>query len=251
MRYKYLRKGKGPVLVLQHGFLSGAAYWHKQIDYFAQWFDVIALTSPGFAGNSEQDAIDSVLGFSEHLMRLVDHAKVKRFHLMGHSMGGMIAQETAIQAGDRINKLVLYGTGPNGTMPGRFEPVSVSRQRVIDEGPKTTIDHTVATWFLAEKAAEDYADGVELAEAASLEAMLGGYTAMEGWSAAKRLKQISNETLILWGEGDQAYKRDQVDQLNSGIAHSTLDIVSGCSHNVHLEKPEQFNKIVKDFLLGS
>ncbi|MFT5608628.1 MAG: 2-hydroxy-6-oxonona-2,4-dienedioate hydrolase, partial [Parvicella sp.] len=114
MRFKYLRKGKGPVLVLQHGFLTSATYWHKQFDAFAQHFDVIALTSPGYAGNSEQEVIDSIKGFSEHLLRLVDHANVKRFNLIGHSMGGMIAQETALQAGDRINKLVLYGTGPNG-----------------------------------------------------------------------------------------------------------------------------------------
>ncbi len=236
--------------MLQHGFLSGAAYWHKQIGFLSQRFDVLALTSPGFAGNSEQAAIDSITGFTEHLLRLLDHAKVERFHLVGHSMGGMIAQENALRAGDRIDKLVLYGTGPNGTIPGRFEPVSVSYQRALDEGSQRTIDKTVASWFLDETQAADYADGIALANAASLEAILGGYSAMQGWSSAQRLKQVKNETLIIWGEGDRAYKRDQVEQLNQNIANSRLKIISQCSHNVHLEKPAEFNQVVNQFLLG-
>lgn len=237
------------MLVLQHGFLSSAAYWHKQQDFLAQWFDVIALTLPGFAGNTQAASIDSIKGFSDYLLRLLDHAKVGRFHLLGHSMGGMIAQETALQAGDRIAKLLLYGTGPNGLMPGRFEPVAVSRQRVLDEGAKSTIDKTVASWFLHATAAEDYADGVELATAATVAAMLGGYSAMAAWSSAARLQQINCPTLIIWGEGDRAYKRPQVDQLQQGIKGAQLKIIKQCAHNVHLEKPKEFNQVVQEFLL--
>ncbi len=248
MRYKYLRTGQGPVLLLQHGFLSSAAYWHKQIPHLAQNFDVIAPTLPGFAGNSEHTAIDSIGGFSDHLLRLLDEAKVRRFHLLGHSMGGMIAQETALAAGDRVDKLVLYGTGPNGAMPGRFESIITSRQRVIDEGPASTLQRTVSSWFLREAQAADYAESLELANRASLEAILGGYTAMQQWSVEKRLNEIKNKTLILWGETDRTYTREQVELLNSGIAQAKLEVIDQASHNVHLERPSLFNECVMQFL---
>jgi 2-hydroxy-6-oxonona-2,4-dienedioate hydrolase len=65
----------------------------------------------------------------------------------------------------------------------------------------------------------------------------------------ENLKNIKNKTLIIWGDKDRAYNRNQVDTLNENITDSNLIIFEGCSHNVHLENSEKFNKTVRDFLL--
>ena len=71
---------------------------------------------------------------------------------------------------------------------------------------------------------------------------------MKNWSGVKNLKNIKNETLIIWGDQDRAYNFNQVETLNDNISNSDLVIIKGCSHNVHLEKPNKFNKTVSDFL---
>ena len=256
--FEYIRRGKGPVLVLQHGFLSGCEYWRKQIDFFSRHFDVIAPTLPGFGYHSfegtdmtgPQQAIDTVSGYVGYLIALLDLERVSNFHLLGHSMGGMIAQETALEFGHRVNKLVLYGTGPDGALPGRFEPVAASRERVIRDGPGSTIARTVASWFVSGGRDPGYPDSIELASAAVVPAILGGYDAMSTWSCVDRLARIDNPTLVIWGDRDRSYPRNQVDQLVHGIPGAELKVIGNCAHNAHLEKPDLFNQQVFAFLDG-
>ena len=245
------------MLVLQHGFLSGSAYWQKQIDFFSRHFEVIAPTLPGFGdhslggmaeGQGPEQAINTISGYVQYLIALLDQANVPHFHLLGHSMGGMIAQETALEFGHRVDKLVLYGTGPDGALPGRFEPVAASRQRVIRDGPGSTIARTVASWFVSGARDPAYPDCIELASAASVPAILGGYDAMATWSCVDRLPRIDNPTMVIWGTRDRSYHRNQVDQLVHGIPKAELKVIGNCAHNVHLEKPDRFNQQVFAFL---
>ena len=71
---------------------------------------------------------------------------------------------------------------------------------------------------------------------------------MKNWDGVKNLKNIKNKTLIVWGNQDKAYNFNQVETLRNNIPNSDLKIVDGCSHNVHLEKPDEFNIIIEEFL---
>jgi len=75
-----------------------------------------------------------------------------------------------------------------------------------------------------------------------------GLVAMKNWNGVTNLKNIKIKTLIVWGDQDKAYNFNQVETLNKNIPNSDLKVMMGCSHNAHLEKPDEFNKIVKDFL---
>ena len=55
--------------------------------------------------------------------------------------------------------------------------------------------------------------------------------------------------MIVWGDQDKAYNFNQVETLNNNIPNSDLKIIKDCSHNVHLEKPEEFNAVVEEFLI--
>ena len=71
---------------------------------------------------------------------------------------------------------------------------------------------------------------------------------MKNWSGYENLKNIKQDTLIIWGDRDLSYNFDQVNTLKKNIPSSKLEIFKGCSHNVHLEEPQKFNEIVKNFL---
>ena len=81
-----------------------------------------------------------------------------------------------------------------------------------------------------------------------MEATDNGLIAMKNWNGVENLKNIKNKTLIVWGNQDKAYNFNQVETLNNNIPNSDLKIIDGCSHNAHLEKPDEFNIIVEEFL---
>ena len=71
---------------------------------------------------------------------------------------------------------------------------------------------------------------------------------MKNWNGTNNLKNIKNKTLIVWGELDKAYNYKQVENLKKNIQNSSLEIIKDCSHNAHLEKPDEFNVLINNFL---
>ena len=163
-------------------------------------------------------------------------------------MSGMIVQEMAKIAGEKILKLICYGTGPIGNIPGRFETIDKSREKLKINGLKVTANRIAKTWFIEEDKSKYFYLCNEARKQTSLEATDNGLIAMKNWNGVKNLKNIKNETLIIWGDQDQAYNFNQVENLNNNIPKSNLKIIKDCSHNVHLEKPDEFNITVEEFL---
>ena len=235
-------------LVLVHGYLGGSPQWAHQAQVFSPHFEVITPDLPGFGLNNEMESPDTIRGLANYVLDELDRLGIHDFHLLGHSMGGMIVQEMVALAAERIDRLVLYGTGPVGLMPGRFETIDESRRRLNEEGVEASGQRIAATWFLHGESAKRYPVCADLAVKASLQAGLAGLSAMEAWSGIASLPGITAPTLVLWGDSDRAYQWSQAEQLWRGIAGAQLAVVPGCSHAVHLEKPQLFNALLADFL---
>jgi len=235
-------------LVFVHGYLGGSMQWADQVETFSEHFRVITPDLPGFGENHAITTPETIQGLAQYVLEELDRLEVNRFHLVGHSMGGMIVQEMIALAPERVDKLVLYGTGPVGIMPGRFETIDESRRSVQEKGVEESGRRIAATWFRHGKSASGYKVCAELAIKASLQAALAGLTAMESWSGVAALSKIASATLVLWGDGDRAYLWEQPEQLWREIAGANLAVIPGCSHAVHLEKPHLFNAMLQDFL---
>ena len=240
--------GSGTPLVLVHGFLGSSDMWSPQIKFFKDNFRVIAPALPGFGKSNAIDSCDSIKCMAKAILNLLEKKEIKNFNLLGHSMGGMIVQEMTKLAGEKILKLICYGTGPRGNIPGRFETIDQSREKLKINGLEVTANRIAKTWFIDEDKAKYFYLCDEAGKQTSIEATDNGLIAMKNWNGVKNLKNIKNETLIVWGNQDKAYNFNQVETLNNNIPNSDLKIVDGCSHNVHLEKPEEFNIIVEEFL---
>ena len=182
------------------------------------------------------------------VLEILSKKKINEFHLMGHSMGGMIVQEMAKISGDKINKLICYATGPIGDIPGRFEPIDVSRKKLKENGIEKTANRISKKWFVEGDKAKYFYLCDNANKATSEETADNALIALKNWIGLENLKNINNKTLIIWGDKDTAYNFDQVNTLNKNIPNSKIEIIKGCSHNVHLEIPEKFNEIVKNFL---
>ena len=240
--------GKGTPLVLVHGFLGSSDMWSPQIKFFKGNFRVIVPALPGFGKSSDIKPCDSIECMAKSILDYLDKKKITNFNLLGHSMGGMIVQEIAKIAGDKILKLICYGTGPRGNIPGRFETIDQSREQLKINGLKSTAHRIAKTWFIEEDRAKYFYLCKEAGMQTTIDAADSGLVAMKNWNGIENLKNILNETLIIWGEQDKAYNFNQVETLNDNIPNSDLKIIKGCSHNVHLEKPDEFNRVVEKFL---
>ena len=241
--------GSGTSLVLVHGFLGSSDMWAPQIEFFKDDFRVIAPALPGFGKSSAINSCDSIECMAKAILNLLEKKEIKNFNLLGHSMGGMIVQEIAKIAGEKILKLICYGTGPRGNIPGRFETIDQSREKLKINGLDVTAHRIAKTWFIEEDKSKYFYLCDEAGKQTSIEAADNGLVAMKNWSGIENLKNIKNETLIVWGDQDKAYNFNQVETLNNNIPNSDLKVIKGCSHNVHLEKPEEFNAVVKEFLI--
>ncbi len=240
--------GAGFPLVLVHGYLGSSEMWTLQKDFLSKNFRIISPALPGFGESYEIKSVDSINEMAKVIFESLDKKKINNFNLIGHSMGGMIVQEMAKISGERINKLICFATGSIGDIPGRFESLEKSIERLKQEGIKETVKRIPPKWFVKGRSAKNYYLCENAVKETTEETAHNALKAMKNWTGYENLRNIKNETLIIWGDKDVSYNFEQVDTLNKYIPNSRLEIFKGCSHNVHLEQPQKFNEIVKNFL---
>ncbi|CAN7725601.1 alpha/beta fold hydrolase (plasmid) [Ensifer adhaerens] len=247
-RLPFRRKGKGLPLVLVHGFLAGSVIWREQLHAFSAAHDVICPDLAGFGDSSALTALDTIEGHARAVLGLMDDLAISRFDLLGHSMGGMVVQEMVRLAPQRVRNLILYGTGPQGVLPGRFETIAQSRERFLRDGVAETGARIAATWFLDGKNAKGYERCRSTSSRVRMQTALASLTAWEGWDGRAALTNFRARTLVLWGSRDRSYEWSQPELLWRSIPGADLAVVPGAAHIVHMEKPRLFNAIVAEFL---
>ena len=241
-------EGKGFPLVLVHGFLGSSKMWGPQIDFFKKNFRVITPDLPGFGKSTHIKSHDSIISLANLILDCLKDKQINKFYLLGHSMGGMIVQEMAKIYGDKISKLICYSTGPIGEMPDRFETMDESRDSLKKIGLESTARNIAKTWFILSEKAKYFDLCIQAGKETSVDAVDNALIAMKKYNGTNNLKFIKNETLIIWGEKDKSYNYKQIQTLKENISNSSLVIFKECAHNIHLEKIEEFNKTVQNFL---
>ena len=244
----YTRSGTGPALVLQHGFLGGGGYFAPQMAAMGHLFDMVAPDLPGFAGSHAEPAVDRIEAHSAAHVGLLDALGIDQFCLLGHSMGGMIALQTALDHPDRVRKLVLYATNSSGSLPGRFETFDETADRVRAQGVGPVARQVTATWFAEREAAPMFPFCLAAGAGATLEATLGGLAAFGRWDVRARLSELRMPVLVIAGDRDRSYATEGLVRLAAEIAGAELCLLPGGAHCVHLEQSDVFNAVLTRFL---
>ena len=240
--------GKGFPFVFVHGYLGSSEMWNFQKEFFSKHYRVIIPALPGFGESHNVKSLDSINKMARQIIDLLDQKNIDKFNLIGHSMGGMIVQEITKLIGDRVNKLICFATGSIGEIPGRFETIDETREKLKKDGTEFSFSRVPKKWFVKGDKDKNYFLCKNAVKNVSLEAADNALLAMKNWRGKENLKNIKNETLIIWGDKDTSYNFDQVDTLKKNIKNSRLEIFKDCAHNVHLEQPDQFNNLVQKFI---
>lgn len=244
----YRRFGKGPTVVLQHGYAGGGGYFAVLAAHLAENFDVVITDMPGFAGSRNEPVPDSIPGIAESLMDTLSQLGVNQFMLLGHSLGSMTALQATLDYPRSISKLVLYGGSATSDLPRRFESFDETIKKIENNAIDVTTARIAATWFV-DGALHPLYDFTRLAGiGASKEGAIKIMKAMAGWDVRTRLNEIETPTLVICGDSDLSTHPDCSLELWRGIPDAQLCILPNCAHNAHLEASETFNPLISRFL---
>ena len=233
---------------MQHGFLGGSGYFAPQMAALGGSYDIIAPDLPGFAGSSQEPVAPSIKALSKAQIALLDELEIARFSLLGHSMGGMVALQTALDHPERIEKLVLYATSYTGNLPGRFETFQETLQKVERDGLSDVADNITASWFHHEDAAPMYEFCRQAGLGASKAAVKAALLSFADWNVEERLGELKMPALVIAGDKDRSYNLAGLKRLANSIEQAEFCLMPGCAHCAHLENAELFNNTVEKFL---
>lgn len=243
------RYGSGPAVVMQHGFVGGGGYFAPQATRLGRVFDVICPDLPGFAGSAAHRAEMTAPGLSRSLIALLDALGVERFSLLGHSLGGAVAVQTALDHPERVAKLVLYGTGSTGRLPKRFETVEDTLESIQSDGIQATAKRIAATWFVEGARAPMYEFCVVAAGKPDQTAAMKALENLQTWDVTDRLGELKMPVLVICGDRDRSYGLEETLAMMRRIAGSKFCVIPNCAHAAHLEAPEIFTDLLLTFLL--
>jgi len=257
-------EGDVPVVLL-HGGGPGASAWSnfgRNLPVFAEHFRVFMPDQPGFGKSAAPPVEGNYFTFAARaLASLLDLLKIEKVHLVGNSLGGGTAVRFALNYPDRAGRLVLMGPGGlslNVLSPDPTEGVSRLAAFAAPPGPsKEKMAAFLRTLVFNTKLVTDELVEERYAAASTPDALatmmslgMSFYdpaTAEDGmlWREVHRLR---NEVLLIWGREDRVNPLDGALVPLKQIRKAQLHVFSGCGHWAQLEKFDQFNRLVLDFL---
>ncbi len=250
----YQVTGKGYPLVLLHAGIADRRMWEPQIPVFAEKYRVITYDMRGY-GKTEMPP-----GYYAHhrdLYRLMDYLGITRANILGLSLGGREALNLTIEHPERVNRLVLVGSGLGGyrmkdqgtieqwpaietaIQTGKYEQAAELEMRIWVAGQKRSLQEVdpEVRRLAKEMLIPTYATPPEKGLEEPLEP-----------PASSRLWEVKAPTLLMIGELDVPDMQTIFKVLSAGIQGAQKITIPGTAHLPNLEKPAEFNKAVMDFL---
>ena len=235
-----------------HGIGTDAEGFLLQLEVFAKaGYRAVAWDMPGYGKTAPLDQMTFV-GLAQRLHQFLDDLNVPTVQLVGHSIGGMIAQQFARTGQDRLMTMTLAQTSPAfGNSKGDFQKKFLAdRLRPIREG-KSMID--IVDEVLPSLIGKDPdRAGLSLARKSMRNVSSDSYVAsvkcLVTFEARDYLPSITVPTLVLAGEYDVNAPKAMMEKMSHKIPEAEFAVVSEVGHLAPMEKPDSFNQVVLDFL---
>ena len=264
----YEEHGHGDPLLCIMGFATDSTGWLLQTPAFAEHHRTIIFDNRGVGRSAKPTGAYTIHEMADDAVGLLDHLKIDRTHVLGLSMGGMIAQELVLRHPDRVRKLVLAATFPEPDAASEENRKIIFTQLggTITDGGEMKIDFTALnplmffqhllplvfnpTFIQTElpKLMQMFSGALQYGF--SMEAVMGQMQAVMGHKTTDRLGTITAPTLVLTGDADRLISPANSAVLARSIPGAQLVQIPGGSYGFNIEMPERFNQTVLQFLGG-
>ncbi|MEM1546476.1 MAG: alpha/beta hydrolase [Candidatus Methanomethylicia archaeon] len=222
-------------IVFIHGAGGNHKVWAYQVKYFK---NSIAIDLPGHDGGEGKRSIEE---YVEYVRDFLDRNSLRNVVLVGHSMGGAIVQMFALKYSNYLKAIVLVCTGARlRVLPKIFKLIHEDYSKAVD---------FIVSMAVSSNASQTIRNRVkeELLKT-SPEVIYGDFEACDKFDLMNQISSISVKTLIICGSDDLLTPVKYSKYLNEKISGSTLRVVEGSGHMVMIEKPEEFNNILYEFI---
>jgi len=249
IQLNYEERGAGEALLLLHGLGSSARDWQLQFDALSPYYRVIAPDMRGHGGSARPRGPYSVPLFAADTAAFMRALNLPPAHVVGLSMGGMIAFQLALDAPELLKSLIIVNSAPELIPRTWAEKKDLLTRLLIAHlmGMKKMGKFLGARLFPEPQQAELRRIFAERWAQNNKRAYLASFHALIGWSVTNRLGEIQCPTLIVAGEMDffpLAFKQ----AYTAKIPRANLLVIPASRHATPVDRPEKFNAALKDFL---
>jgi pimeloyl-ACP methyl ester carboxylesterase len=251
---RYVRAGKGPTIVLVHGFGESLMSWRGVFDRLTARADVIALDLPGFGLSSKPASGYATDSLAADLLGALTALGARRAVLVGHSMGGAVVFAAALRDPGRVRAVVFVDPALVGTPA----PVSEARKNDTARGTAPLIAEYEALrtrftsphdpdWLFESDSARTYAPADDPAYRVAVSQVLREFDF--GYLTDERAAAWRVTTLVLWGEYDEIFPLEAGRRLAERL-NSRFEVVPRSWHRPHVERPTETAALIEQFVAG-
>jgi len=262
----YEMHGDGYPIILVEGYGAKKEGWIAQIGPLSEHFKVITLDNRGSGKSDRPNYPYTMEMFADDIKGLIDFLGLKKAHIVGKSLAGMIVQVFALKYPEYVNKLVLLNTStgyPSDQGPEMYKRAKIDEYYAILKDPVKYFFEDIKAGFsrefrkLIQEDPKRKFHGLWSAEDLIKESTIDPTTpqdignqanALKGFHSLEKLYKIKSETLILGAEKDRIMSVYNQQQMHERIPNSTLKIIENTRHSSNLEKAPEVNQILIDFL---
>ena len=248
----YLERGNGPTVVFLHGIGADSESFAFQLEAFATaGYHAVSWDMPGY-GRSLPLTPMTFPGLAKSLQQLLEELNVPAVHVVGHSIGGMIAQQLARTAQEKLLTMVLAQTSPAfGSKDGEFQRKFIAERLQPLQRGQSMAD--IATEVLPSLVGVDPdKKGVELAHKCMSRVPNDSYVAavkcLVEFEGRDHLPFIGVPTLVLAGENDSNAPVSMMKKMAQKIPGAEFTVIPSAGHLAPMGNPDAFNHTVLDFL---
>lgn len=250
-RVWYQDVGEGRPLVFLHGLGSNSLSWLLTVPGFSSKHRVIAIDHIGHGRSDKPVIAYRVTDFVDYIEEFLTNLKFGEVDLVGNSLGGWIGARLALRRPELVSKLVLVGSA--GLQPW---PELKEKLEKVPFAPRTAkeVKELLSMCFYDKLR---YTNQITVLVSYLLRMLDSSYSTIEKviesvldpneWLDGK-LHEIKAETLVLWGKEDELMPVEFAYQFAENIPKTQLKIIPQCGHVPQIEKPKEFNQMLRDFL---
>ncbi len=255
--------GTGHLLTLIHGLLLDRRSWDDQFEVFARQYQVLRYDLRGW-GDSAQEKAEPPFSPRQDLLSLLQYLDINKTYLLGLSGGGTFALDFTLEHPEKVDALILVSADPSGYMPPMTDDIQTfvkQYSRALQQRDSAgAAEATTRFWTDGPRRTPEQVNAQARARITDMTTQQiqrhGDFMAHEQHMipleppAINRLSEVRVPTLIVLGDEDVPEVIEAAGILEQGIAGAKKVVIPDTAHHPHMEKPEEFNRVVLDFLNG-
>ena len=241
-RYSYYEAGEGTPIVILHGLMGGLSNFDAVASYFSQKNYKIII--PDLPIYSQSILKTNVKSFAKYVKDFITYKGLDRVILLGNSLGGHIALYHTKMYPEKVAGLVITGSsGLYESAMGDSYPKRGDYEYIRRKTEDVFFDPKIATPQLVDEVYATVNDRIKLIKTLTI-----AKSAIRH-NMANDLPKMHVQTAIIWGKNDKVTPPDVANEFKKLLPNSTLYWIDECGHAAMMEQPEEFNKLLEEWLI--